>query len=213
MSDQLSIYNGALLLCKERFLSSLTENVEPRYLLDFVWSDKGVDACLERGQWNFAMRTISIDFDPGITPTFGYRYAFPKPSDWILTSAVAEEEYFRVPLTRYWDEAGLWYADLQTIYVRYISNDPTYGGAMNKWPQSFAEFVHAYFARRVIRQITKAEDDEKDMEKIEAKRLLTAKSRAAMAEPTRFIAQGAWSRSRQRFLNRRDGGNQGNLIG
>lgn len=213
MADQLSLYNGALLICRERFLASLNDNVEARYLLDFVWQDSGVDACLERGQWNFAMRTVRLDYDPSITPEFGYRRAFDKPADWILTSAVGEEEYFRVPLTRYWDEAGMWYADLDTIYVRYVSNDANYGGAMAKWPQSFTEFVQAYFARRIIWQLTKSDEDEAKVAKIEAAKLLTAKSRAAMAEPTRFPAQGSWSRSRQRFLNRRDGGDNGNLIG
>ena len=44
--------------------------------------------------------------------------------------------------------------------------------------------------------------------------LKTAKSKAAMADATSFPAQGNWSRSRNRFPSRRDGGNiSGNLIG
>ena len=213
MSSQLSIYNAALLLCRERFIQTLTDNVEARFLLDNVWQDDGVNACLERGQWNFAMRTVRLDYDPAIEPDFGLRRAFQKPDDYVLTSAVAEEEYFRVPLTRFWDEAGYWYADLDQIYVRYVSSDPLYGGALEKWPPAFHEFVAAYFARKIIWQLTKSDEDEAKLEKLEAKRLLIAKSRAAMAEPTRFPAQGSWSRARQRFLNRRDGGNNGNLIG
>jgi hypothetical protein len=217
LATQLSIYNGALLLCKERFLATITDNVEARYLLDFVWggegTNAGINACLERGQWNFAMRTIQQDYDPSIEPQFGYRRTFDKPSDWVLTSAIGEEEYFRVPLTRYFDEAGYWYADLDMIYVRYVSDDPNYGGNLAAWPPAFTEFVEAYFARRIIAQLTKSDEDEARLEKYEAKKLLIAKSRAAMADPTRFTAQGAWSRSRQRFLNRRDGGNTGNLIG
>ena len=49
MADKLSLFNGALLICGERFLSSLTENREPRHLLDNVWSNGGVKACLEQG--------------------------------------------------------------------------------------------------------------------------------------------------------------------
>lgn len=213
MASQLSLYNAALLLCGERSLATLSDNVESRVLLDNVWAEGWVNAVLERGQWNFAMRTIQLDYDPGYAPSFGYRYAFDKPGDWVLTSAVGEEEYFRVPLTRYWDESGYWYADLQTIYVRYVSSDPNFGGALDKWPPAFAEFAASHAARKIIKKLTKSEDDEKSMIKEEARRLLIAKSRAAMADPTRFIAQGAWSRSRQRFLNRRDGGNLGELIG
>jgi hypothetical protein len=213
MADQLSLYNGALLLCRERGLDNLNENVEPRHLLDTVWQDHAVRAVLERGQWNFAMRTVRVDYDPSIEPDFGYRRAFEKPLDWVLTSAVAEEQYFRVPLTRYWDEANWWYADLDQIFVRYVSDDPLYGGALDKWPMSFTEYVHHYLASRIIWQLTKSDQDEALLEKKTAKALLLAKSRAAMAEPTRFVAQGAWSRARMRFLNRRDGGNQGRLIG
>lgn len=81
MTTQLDIYNGALLHCGERFLASLTEQREPRRLLDRVWSSNGVKTCLEQGQWNFAMRTIQIDYDPSIAPSFGYARAFQKPND------------------------------------------------------------------------------------------------------------------------------------
>jgi hypothetical protein len=40
-----------------------------------------------------------------------------------------------------------------------------------------------------------------------------AQSRAAMADPTMFPARGSWSRSRNAYPNRRDGGGRGNLIG
>src|SRR5258707_7643572 len=116
-ASQLALYNSALLLCGSRALVSLTENREPRYLLDTAWNDGAVDGCLEEGQWYFAMRTVQLDFDPAVQPTFGYRYAFDKPADWVLTAAVCEEQYFRVPLTRYFDQAGFWNAGLEPRYV------------------------------------------------------------------------------------------------
>jgi hypothetical protein len=213
VATQLGLYNGALLICRERFLTALTDPGEPCRLLNYVWSENGVNACLEMAQWNFAMRTISIIPDPSIQPSFGYVYVYDKPADWVLTSAVSEEPYFRVPLTRYFDEAGYWYADLQTIYVRYVSNDPTYGGNLGAWPESFDEMVKAYFAWRIIGKLTKDENEQARVERIFKAAKLHAKSRSAMAEPTSFVAQGAWSRARQRFLNRRDGGSIGNLIG
>lgn len=214
MTTQLDLYNGALLVCKERFLASLTEVREPRHLLDHVWSNGGVNACLERGQWFFAMRTIQIDYDPSIEPPFGYNRAFEKPDDWVLTSSLCTDEFFREPLTRYFDEAGYWYSDLDTVYVRYVSNDPLYGLNLNKWPESFREYVEAHFARKIVGKLSTSDMTEEKVEKIEAARLVTAKSRAAMAEPTAFPAQGSWSRARNRFPNRRDGGGTtGSLIG
>lgn len=212
MTTQLDLYNGALLHCGERFLATLTEQREPRRLLDRVWSSNGVITCLEMGQWNFAMRTVQIDYDPSVQPSFGYNRAFQKPSDWVLTSGLCEDEFFRAPLTRYWDEAGFWYSDLDTMYVRYVSSDVNYGLNINKWPESFREFVEAHFASKIVLKLSNSEEELKRVEVLREKLLTTAKSRAAMAEPTSFPAQGSWSRSRNRFPNRRDGGtNSGNL--
>jgi hypothetical protein len=217
MTTQLSLYNDALLLCGERFLSSLTEEREPRRLLDHVWASGGINYCLEQGQWFFAMKTIQIDYDPSIEPPFGYNRAFQKPTDWVLTSAVTSDEFFRIPLTRYVDEAGYWYAELDTIYVRYVSNDTWYGMDMNKWPDSFREFVAAHFASRIILKLSNSEAEEKNIMDMRKALLKVAKSRSAMADSTQFSAQGNWSRSRMRGGTRRgDGGNgntSGNLIG
>ena len=214
MTTQLSIYNGALLLCKERFLANLTENREPRYLLDHVWSNGGVQACLEQGQWMFAMRTQQIDYDSGIEPSFGYNRAFDKPDDWVNTSAVCSDEFFRVPLTRYVDEADYWYSDIDTIFVRFVSNDPLYGMDMGKWTESFARFVEAYFAERIVGKLANSDELVKAVEKKKDDLLMIAKNKSAMAGPTQFSARGSWSNARNRFPNRRDGRNSsGSLIG
>ena len=224
MATKLSIYNDALLFCGERSLDptlGLTENVEGRRLLDQVWANGGVDACLEEGQWEFAMRTIQIDYDPSITPTYGFARAFDKPSDWILTSAVCSDEFFRVPLLRYVDEAGFWFSDLDTIYVRYVSNDSNYGGNLSLWPRSFSEFVAAHFASKIILKLTNDEtrlrlvlNPEDPKRSLRGRLLMEAKSRCAMASPTQIPAQGMWSRARTRGVSRRDGGGTtGNLTG
>ena len=214
MTDQLSIYNGALLLCGERFLGSLTENREPRRLLDRVWSSNGVKTCLEQGQWNFATRTVQIDYDPSIEPSFGYNRAFGKPGDWVITMGQCSDEYFRQPLTRCVDEANYWYSDLDTMYVRYVSNDLNYGMNLNKWPDSFREYVEHFFASKIILKLSNSQEELAAIEKLMEKKLKTAKNKAAMAEPTSFPATGSWSKSRNRFPSRRDGGNtSGNLIG
>jgi hypothetical protein len=179
-----------------------------------VWASNGVKTCLEQGQWNFAMRTIMIDYDDAIEPSFGYNRAFNKPTDWVLTSALCSDEYFRSPLTRYADETGYWYADIDSLYVRYVSNDESYGGDLNQWPESFREFVEAHFASKIIMKLSNSEDELQRIMKVRKDLLDLAKSRAAMAMPTSFPAQGAWSRARNRFPNRRDGGNtSGSLIG
>src|SRR5438270_251157 len=93
MDPQYWAHIAAQMLCGERFLASLTEEREPRRLLDQAWASNAVRACLEMGQWNFAMRTIQIDYDSGVEPGFGYNRAFPKPTDWVNTTGVCEDEF------------------------------------------------------------------------------------------------------------------------
>lgn len=214
MTDQLSLYNGALLICGERFLGSLTEEREPRRLLDNVWSRNGVKTCLEHAQWFFATRSVQLDYDPAVQPPFGYNRAFDKPTDWLKTVAVCSDEFFRTPLLRYVDEAGMWYSDLDTIYVRYVSNDIGYGMNYALWTESFREYVEHFFASKIILKLSNSEEEEKKIHELMKKALLVAKNDSAMTEPTSFPAQGNWSKSRSRYPTRRDGGNtSGSLIG
>ena len=211
-ASQLSIYNGALLVVGERFISALTDETEPRRLLDNIWSNGGVRYCLEQGQWTHAMRTVQIDYDPSVTPSYGYARAFAKPTDWVNTSAVCSDEFFRVPLTRYVDEAGYWYSDLDTIYVRYVSNDVAYGMNLGGWPESFREYVEYYFASKILLKLSNSEQKVAALEKMVEQKLKLAKNKSAMAEPTMFPARGQWSNSRNRGPVRRDGGlTSGNL--
>lgn len=160
------------------------------------------------------MRTVQIDYDSSVQPSFGYNRAFQKPNDWVLTSSQCADEFFRNPLIRCVDEAGYWYADIDTMYVRFVSSDINYGMNINQWPDSFREFVEAHFASKIILKLSNSEEELKRVEDLRMRLLKTAKSKAAMAEPTSFPARGTWSNSRNRFPNRRDGGGfTGNLIG
>lgn len=217
MTTRLELYNAALLICGESFLASLSEDREPRHLLDHVWDNDGVKQCLEAGQWKFGMRAVRLDYDPSIAPDFGYQRAFEKPTDWCATSAICTDEYFQVPLTRYIDETGYWFADLDELYVRYVSNDAAFGGDLSLWPAKFADYVAHFFAGKIILKLTS--DKEKREAILHPKRgllarsLKMAKSHDAMAGPTTFPAQGAWSSARRAGGGRRDRGNRGNLIG
>jgi hypothetical protein len=211
---RLQIYNDALMFLGERALASLTENREPRYLLDNIWNKNGIKVCLEAGQWFFAMRTEQIDYDPGIEPTFGYNRAFQKPTDWVLTSAVCEDEFFQSPLLRYNDEAGYWFSDIDTIYVRYVSDDAVYGSNLALWPDSFAEFVAAHFASKIAPKLANSFEEAQKVLALRKMKLTEAKNKCAMADPTQFPARGKWVLSRKKGRTTRDGGNSnGPLIG
>ena len=215
-TTRLKIYNGALLNCEERPLAALTDDVEGRYALDEIWNDGGVRYCLEQAQWKFAMRSAKMTYDPAIAPDWGYRHGVAKPTDWVATSAVCQDEYYRVPLLQYADEIQYWFFDLEDIYVKWVSDAANYGSDLSKWPASFTEYVKGHFAEKVIARLSGGNEDRiARVVKLADKAKFLAKSKDAMAGPTTFPAQGAWLRSRfGRNNGSRDGGNRsGNLTG
>jgi len=198
MMTKLQLYNGALRLCGERKIASLAENREPRRLLDDAYGDGSTNGsvrrCLELGQWTFAMRTIQLDYSPSIEPSFGFLRAFDQPTDMVNVAGIAEDEFFNVPLTQYADERQYWYAHLDTIYVKYVSNHTDYGADLSLWPQVFADMVEADLAREIVVNLTGG-----DVDKVE-KKFKDAKTRAmsndAMKKPTAFLPMGSWASSR-----------------
>lgn len=196
-ASQLSIYNEALRLCEERRLATLTEARKPRLLLDDVWNDEGILACLEEGDWNFALRTISAVYDPTIQSGFGYLYAFAHPDDWLRTAGIAVDPYFENTLTRYSDERGYWWADLNTIFVRYVSSDSQYGMNLTLWPQSFKLFAGAHFASKIIGSLTHDEEKIDKVMKARGMALKSALGKDGLNEPPGFFPRGNLSRARR----------------
>ncbi|API59520.1 hypothetical protein BSL82_09525 [Tardibacter chloracetimidivorans] len=208
MPTQLSLYNAALRLLGERKLASLSENREPRRLLDAVWdngaTEGAVKHCLQLGQWTFAMRTAMVDYSPSVEPSFGYRRAFDQPADMVKLSAICSDEYFKQPLLEYADERQYWYADLDTIYVRYVSNGADYGADLSLWPESFTKVVEAYLAAEICENLTQSETKLQSVEKKFSTALKSARSLDAMNKPTAFMPVGSWAGSRSgRFSHRR----------
>ena len=213
MTDRLKLYNGALRLCGHSKLSTLTDNVEARRLLDDVFDDDFVDKVLEAGLWNFALRAQALTPDPSVTPPFGYSNAFLKTDDWIRTAAVCDDEFFRSPLLDYQDETDFIYTELINIWVRFVSNDASFGGDLSKWPGSFQEYGEAFLASKIIHRLTS--DKERILLITERRKgildrsLRDSRSKDAMESPTRFIPTGTWVSSRGRGRRRGPFGDRG----
>jgi hypothetical protein len=195
-TTRLSLYNGALRHCGERLLASLTENREPRRMLDAAWDDNFVKGVLEDGQWGFACRSGMYDYSPSVEPTFGYRRAFNKPTDFVRTMAVCQDEYFKVPCTEYSDERGFWYADLDTLYIKYVSSDPSFGADMSLWPQSFVDYVEVKLATKIVVPLKQNSSALEKLLGLADMFLTKANSQNAMADPAKFPPQGSWVRAR-----------------
>ena len=196
-TTKLKLYNNALVVhLGERKLSSLTENREPRRALDDVWDNGAVDYCLQQGLWNFASRSVMIDYDPDVTPDFGFDYAFTIPTDFIRIIKITSDEDMKSSIQDYKEERGYWFTNHQTIYVEYISNDSSYGGDLSRWPETFTKFVEAHLAQRICKRITNSVADSEDLEKVVRKKLVDARSKDAMDEGTKFAPRGSWSTAR-----------------
>lgn len=196
MPSQLNVYNDALRLVGERQLVSLTENREPRRLLDAVW-DGAVDYCLEQGQWNFAIRSQRLTYSPSVEPPFGYRRAFDKPDDYVRTVAITSDERFNNALLSYTDEAGFWFSDLDEIYLRYVSKDESFGKDTSLWPQTFRHFVAAYLATQIAPRLKNDTDGDRLLRDYRMKKI-DALTKDAMQEATKRVPSGSWVNSRRR---------------
>lgn len=212
MTTRLQLYNAALRLCGEKKISTLSEDRKPRYLLDDIWNDGGVEFCLERGFWTFAERLVRIDYDTEVTPAFGHNRAFTKPTDWVKTSGICSDEFFKTPLTEYEDRSGYWYASIDQIYVKYVSNDTTYGNDLSIWPSQFADYVAAYFASQIVAELT-GDEKKKEIVSREVKdKMRDALNHNLSSKPQQFPALGRWVSARTSY-SRGDRGNRGSLIG
>ena len=201
MADKLALYNEALGHLQEGAIRSLTENREPRRVLDTFWSG-AVAYCLERYLWNFAYRTVSIDASTTIAPAFGYLFAFKIPDDWIRTRRLSATPTFMPPLLQVAEEAGYWYANVSTLYVQYNSSDPLYGMDLGKWPATFADFVALRLARQAAPRIpAKAEllAGPDGLIKREEKAAKVAGAICAMNEAVGTLPTSGWVGARRGF--------------
>jgi hypothetical protein len=213
MTSRLGLYNRALRQLGERTLANLGENIEPRRALDAAWDDGFLRYCLEQGQWNFAIRSVELTFSPDITPAFGYRYAFDVPEDWVRTVGLASDEYFTAPLLQIAMEGEYWFADLDTIYLRYVSDDAAFGGDLSLWPETFTQFAAAHLAEEVVGALT-ASEAKGERIKRDVRRLLTdARSKDALNESAVFLPVGGWTRARRGSTSGGERGSRSGLTG
>lgn len=198
-ATKLSLVNGALRLLKTRKLTAselATNGREPARAANDAWDADFVRGCLEQGNWRFAIRSRQIVADPGIDPQFddgGYRYAFQKDTDWLRTAGVFVDADMQMPYHEYHDEAGYLFANVDTLYVRYVSDDADFGGDMSRWPRSFQEYVEAKLASEIAGPMTQGGQDTRDLADA---RLKDAQAKDVINEPTRRPQPSSWVRAR-----------------
>lgn len=197
---KLSLVNGAMRLLKTRKLTAaeLAGNTrESARVANDVFDADFVRGCLEAGNWRFAVRSRQITADPGIDPQFdgagGYLYAFAKSDDWLRTCGVFSDADMRQTYRDYNDEAGYIFANVDTLYVRHISDDVSFGGNLAIWPRSFQEYAEAKLAANVAGPMTQ---EAESLEALAARRLAAAISKDVINEGTKTQQPSSWVRAR-----------------
>ena len=197
---KLSIYNGALQRLGSRELASLAENREPRRVLDGHWGPENrvVKEALEKGDWNFATRTVQGIYSTTIEPSFGFRRAYDKPVDLRRLTTLSVDDRFSAPLTaaQYSDEAGFWFTDYDMLYIRYVSDDTDYGLDASRWTEAFRTYLECDLAWKACERITNASSKRDRIERDRMNALKSARSIDGMAEGVKFLPRGSWVRSR-----------------
>ena len=210
MATKAGIFNGALLELGNRALVDTGEPVEAGRDLNRHYS-RVVNDCLAAGSWNFAMETIKAVADTGVTPNFGFTEVFAKPSDWVRTFGVSQDERLSIPLLQYYDDANFWSADISPIYVRYVSNDTGLGFELTRWPAAFTRYVEMELALRVAPKVARSEAERVEGLRDKAKR--NALGQDAMNEnQPKFPPMGSWNSARGGGRGG-DRGNRGSLTG
>jgi hypothetical protein len=198
MTDQLSLYNGALRFLGQRSLVSLAENRESRRMLDEVWNDGAINACLEQGWWKFATRTVQLTADPSFVSGFGYRYKFdrPTPGDYVRLGGFCADQYLRSTIDAYVVEGGFFYCDVNPVWMAYVSNDPAFGLNYAIWPETFNQFVQAFIGTQAMARFKKTPAEQKGY--LDQLRDLKrdARSKDAAEGPVKQMQLGSWARAR-----------------
>lgn len=204
VASKLSIWNGALNICKHRRLTSTTDDVEARYVLDDVWDRDFIDTVLEKGLWNFAIRTVQIDADPSYTDPLGAGWnRFDIPTDYVRSAGIFTNGNFTDPDLGYKEEAGFIYSTQSVIYMRYVSNGASYGADYSLWPKSFTRYAESQLAWLASPRLVDSDTERREVERLTQRALTEARSRDAMKEPTSFPPESSWNRARSgRWSNR-----------
>lgn len=198
MPTILQLYNEALAHCKHERLTSVSEDVPGRHYCDLHY-ESVLKYMIEQGYWNFALRSVHITYDPDVAPAFGFTHAFDKPTDFVKTYQISTSETFDPPCADWIDENNAFFADLDEIYLRYVSNsDDGYGYDLDRWTAKFQLAFTSELAYRILPNLAGSRTDMEDVFKAKEAYRNEALSYEAQREPSRRPPLGRWATNRFR---------------
>jgi hypothetical protein len=148
-ADKLTLYNDALLLLGQRFLSAVDEDREPRYLLDHAYDAGASDYCLQLVKPRFATVTTKLN-SPSTSSVHDLDSVHALPADFLEVVGVYSDSKLDQPISRYIIDGTTLACEYDTVYLRYTSN----GGAITTWTPSFDKVVAAYLAQYIAIKVS-----------------------------------------------------------
>jgi hypothetical protein len=171
-------------------------------IFDDAWI-RVVRFCLTEALWNFAMKTVEVTQSG--TPVPGWQYAFEKPNQWLRTIAVSNTSQFFTEAL-YHDEGGRLFANNDTLYIKYLSNEYGADNEAPDWPEMFCRVLAYRLAYECADAITgdpnrgaKLLSDYKSV-------LSQAKSKDAMDQAQMFPKTSNWLGAMRGGMHRYDRG-------
>lgn len=204
MTTKLGIWNDALRMVGEHRLVSLTEDTEARYVLENAWEDAKMFVFTE-GLWNFATKTMEINADTGQTPIPGFDFVFDKPLYWLRTISISQTSLFDTEAT-YRDENNKIYANVDKLYIRFISYERADESQVENWPPAFAKLMAAYLANICAVRISGSKSDADALRALYRDALASAKNKDALDQAQMFTTPGNWIRAMRGSSRRWDRG-------
>lgn len=216
MADKLTIWNNALYHIGEGRLTTLTDDVEARYVFDARWPTVALDG-LAQGDWNFAQKTAELTASTTTTVIPGYEFAFDHPTDWVRTIAynfVADFShtfFFDMADMDVYEERGSWFTNSEQFFVRYVSSDFSQDANLTVYPPTYVEYISALLAVRTVERLTQGRTKKEDLDVDVKKLLLKAKSNDARNLKQQRVRPGKWIQALGGQTGRR--GQIGTLVG
>lgn len=173
-----------------------------RRLLDECW-DASVAYMLQQGLWNFAQRTVALEYVTDVEPAFGHQYLFEKPTDIVRIVAISSSAELFPTLGNYLEEGDYYAANCNPLYLQYISDDAAYGLDQSKWPESFRKALAAHLAIEIAPTARVSAADRNDLAKKFIVRVKDARAKDAMDQANMRMQPGrlTMARSGGRLVN------------
>lgn len=210
-TTKLQLYKRACVLMEQTPISALTDSVESRRRLDDHYDDV-LAWLMEQAFWRCAMRTVEITENTGVAPAFAFEYAHDIPSDFIKRFVISASEFLDPPLDQqsqgnaYLMEGGYIWANVTPIYMRYLSNDSSYGYDLTKWTEGMANAFAHELAARTAPFLTGSKETANDLHKDAIMLSGKAATFDAMQQATQVTREGRWTKNR--FASNRGGNYQ-----